>query len=108
MHINALELADNQIQAEGAMYLTEMLRANFTIQHLVCWNENLPLGGTIAFQAILYWHLYITLYQHLFFFQDLSNNSLQSAGAECVSKLLLDNISLKFLKLSGNVRIKSI
>lgn len=36
MHINTLELADNQIQAEGAKYLLGMLRANFTIHHLVC------------------------------------------------------------------------
>lgn len=43
MHINTLELADNNIQAEGAKYLVEMLRANFTIQHLVCSTENLPL-----------------------------------------------------------------
>lgn len=38
MHINTLELADNQIQAEGAKYLLEMLKANFTIHHLVCRN----------------------------------------------------------------------
>lgn len=41
-------------------------------------------------------------------FQDLSNNYLQAAGAECVAKILLDNISLKSLKLSGNVHINSI
>lgn len=49
MHINTLELADNHIQAEGAKYLVEMLRANFTIQHLVCRTANLPLEGTSAF-----------------------------------------------------------
>lgn len=43
MHINTLELADNYIQAEGAKYLVEMLRANFTIQHLVCSAANLTL-----------------------------------------------------------------
>lgn len=58
MHINTLELADNQIQAEGAKYLVEMLRANFTIQHLVCRNENMPLEGTIAFQVTWYLHFY--------------------------------------------------
>uniref|UniRef100_A0A8C6LXA9 Leucine rich repeat containing 74A n=1 Tax=Nothobranchius furzeri TaxID=105023 RepID=A0A8C6LXA9_NOTFU len=36
MHINTLELADNHIQAEGVKCLLELLRANFTIQHLVC------------------------------------------------------------------------
>lgn len=36
-------------------------------------------------------------------FQNLSNNYLLSAGAECVAKILLDNISLKSMKLSGNV-----
>lgn len=39
MHINILELADNQIQAEGAKYLLEMMRANFTIHHLVWWRK---------------------------------------------------------------------
>lgn len=48
MHINTLELADNHIQAEGAKYLMEMLRANFTIQHLVCCTGNMPLEGTSA------------------------------------------------------------
>ena len=35
MHITTLELADNYLLAEGAKYLVEMLRANFTIQNLV-------------------------------------------------------------------------
>lgn len=35
MHISTLELADNHIQAGGAQCLMEMLRVNFTIQHLV-------------------------------------------------------------------------
>lgn len=35
MHISTLELADNHIQAGGAQCLVEMLRVNFTIQHLV-------------------------------------------------------------------------
>lgn len=39
-------------------------------------------------------------------FQDLSNNNLLSAGAECVAKILVDNISLKSMKLSGNVHIE--
>ena len=40
MNINTLELADNHIQAEGAKYLMEMLRANLTIQHLVGRSAN--------------------------------------------------------------------
>lgn len=35
MNITTLELADNHLLAEGAKYLVEMLRANFTIQNLV-------------------------------------------------------------------------
>lgn len=35
MNITTLQLADNCLSAEGARYLTQMLRANFTIQHLV-------------------------------------------------------------------------
>lgn len=54
MQIKTLELADNHIQAEGAKYLVEMLRANFTIQHLVCQTANRPLEGTSAFQVTLY------------------------------------------------------
>lgn len=61
MHINTLELADNHIQAEGAKYVVEMLRANFTIQHLVC--TNLPLEGTSAFQLTFY--LTFTVYAEL-------------------------------------------
>lgn len=51
MNINSLELGDNHIQAEGAKYLAEMLRANFTITHLVCHTANLPLEGRRALQA---------------------------------------------------------
>lgn len=58
MHINTLELADNHIQAEGAKYLTEMLRTNLTICNLVCCHENLPLEGTIAFQLTGCLHFY--------------------------------------------------
>lgn len=45
------------------------------------------------------------LYYSVFFFQDLSNNHLQSAGAEYVSKMLVDSISVKSMKLSGDVHI---
>uniref|UniRef100_A0A3B3YIQ6 EF-hand domain-containing protein n=1 Tax=Poecilia mexicana TaxID=48701 RepID=A0A3B3YIQ6_9TELE len=34
VHIRTLELAYNRVQAEGVKYLAELLRANFTIQHL--------------------------------------------------------------------------
>lgn len=52
MHINILELADNQIQAEGAKYLLEMMRANFTVHHLVCGGLNPPLDGAGGFQVV--------------------------------------------------------
>jgi len=51
MHINTLELADNHIQAEGAKYLVEMLRVNFTVKHLVCRTANLPLEGVRDLQV---------------------------------------------------------
>lgn len=51
MQISALALADNSIQAEGAKYLMETLRANFTIQHLVCKTAGWPLEGTSVFQV---------------------------------------------------------
>lgn len=34
-HTTTLELADNFLLAEGARYLVQMLKANFTIQNLV-------------------------------------------------------------------------
>lgn len=37
------------------------------------------------------------------FLQDISHNHLKSAGAEYVAKMLLDSISLKSVKLSGNM-----
>lgn len=55
MCINSLDLADNQIQAEGAKYLMEMLKVNFTIQQLVCGDGNLSLGGTKAFQVTCFY-----------------------------------------------------
>lgn len=39
------------------------------------------------------------------FLQDLSNNHIRSEGAEDVAKMLLDSISLKSIKLSGNVLV---
>lgn len=51
MNITTLELADNQIQAEGAKYLLEMMKANFTIRHLVCGILNVPLGGAKGLQV---------------------------------------------------------
>uniref|UniRef100_A0A7N6F8T3 Leucine rich repeat containing 74A n=1 Tax=Anabas testudineus TaxID=64144 RepID=A0A7N6F8T3_ANATE len=95
MHIDTLELADNDIQAEGAKYLGELFKANFTIQHLVCRSTKLPLEGRSSIENALVSVL----------FQDLSNNYLQSAGAEYVAKMLLGNISLKSIKLSGNVQM---
>uniref|UniRef100_A0A3Q4M8Z0 Leucine rich repeat containing 74A n=1 Tax=Neolamprologus brichardi TaxID=32507 RepID=A0A3Q4M8Z0_NEOBR len=43
--ISALALADNSIQAEGAKYLMETLRANFTIQHLDISHNHLKSAG---------------------------------------------------------------
>uniref|UniRef100_A0A3Q1H5K1 EF-hand domain-containing protein n=1 Tax=Anabas testudineus TaxID=64144 RepID=A0A3Q1H5K1_ANATE len=90
MHIDTLELADNDIQAEGAKYLGELFKANFTIQHLVCRSTKLPLEGRKnALVSVL--------------FQDLSNNYLQSAGAEYVAKMLLaNNEGVEVLDLSWN------
>lgn len=39
------------------------------------------------------------------FLQDISHNHLKSAGAEYVAKMLLDSISLKSVKLSGNMHV---
>lgn len=81
MHVNTLGLADNRIQAEGAKYLVEMLRANFTIQHLVCRTTNLPLEGTSAFQVTFYW----TLIQHAVLAFVLFSGFVQQLSAVCRS-----------------------
>lgn len=57
--------------------------------------------GDILFDVIQY-----SVQASVLLFQDLSNNYLLSAGAECVAKILVDNISLKSMKLSGNVHIE--
>lgn len=49
MNIKTLELANNHIQAEGAKYLVEMLRANLTIHHLVGRSVDPPVEGTHVF-----------------------------------------------------------
>lgn len=78
MHINTLELADNHVQAEGAKYLVEMLRANFTIQHLVCRIVNPPLEGTSAFQVV---------FQTMESASILLSGSVQQPSAVCRSRI---------------------
>lgn len=56
MNIDTLELADNHIQAEGAKYLVEMLRTNFTLQHLVCqsnhWRAQVLFRRLFSFTSV--------------------------------------------------------
>uniref|UniRef100_A0A3Q4ACM4 EF-hand domain-containing protein n=1 Tax=Mola mola TaxID=94237 RepID=A0A3Q4ACM4_MOLML len=93
MNINTLELADNHIQAEGAKYLMEMLRANFTIQHLVRWNEKPPLEGTKH-------HDYFVSLHNCYFIP--SGNGFTDDDAKYFADALSINSSIKELDLSYN------
>ncbi|KAK1893883.1 Leucine-rich repeat-containing protein 74A [Dissostichus eleginoides] len=75
MNIDTLELADNHIQAEGAKYLVEMLRSNFTLQHLT--NSRIKE-------------------------LDLSHNEFCGKGGEHLGQLLANNEGLEVLDLSWN------
>uniref|UniRef100_A0A672NN70 Leucine rich repeat containing 74A n=1 Tax=Sinocyclocheilus grahami TaxID=75366 RepID=A0A672NN70_SINGR len=60
MHTTTLELADNSLLAEGARYLMEMLRANFTIHNLVSLFYCSPVVinlSTRGKQSINFWRL---------------------------------------------------
>lgn len=50
-NINTLKLADNHIQAGGAQRLAEMLRVNFTIQHLVRQSKQWTTRGHNRFSS---------------------------------------------------------
>uniref|UniRef100_A0A671U2V8 Leucine rich repeat containing 74A n=1 Tax=Sparus aurata TaxID=8175 RepID=A0A671U2V8_SPAAU len=109
MHINTLELADNHIQAEGAKYLMEMLRANFTIQHLVCCTGNMPLEGTrngFTDEDAKYFADALSTNSRIKE-MDLSHNEFCGKGGAHLGQLLANNEGLEVLDLSWNhIRMK--
>nr|XP_023850765.1 leucine-rich repeat-containing protein 74A-like [Salvelinus alpinus] len=103
MHITNLELADNYLLAEGARYLLEMLKANFTIQHLnnyrvkeldLSHNQFCGRGGEHLGQMLANNEALEVL--------DLSWNHLRMKGAVAFCAGLKVNVTLKHLDLSWN------
>uniref|UniRef100_A0A667YRI6 Leucine rich repeat containing 74A n=1 Tax=Myripristis murdjan TaxID=586833 RepID=A0A667YRI6_9TELE len=113
MHINTLELADNYLLAEGAKYIVEMLRANFSIQYLVCIGHILMpflalfyLGSVITCQAVgrryIFFSSTSTANNEGLEALDLSWNHLRMKGAVAFCAGLKVNMTLKHLDLSWN------
>ncbi|KAM6912150.1 uncharacterized protein lrrc74a [Xenentodon cancila] len=123
MSINTLELADNDVQAEGAKYLMEMLRANFTIQHLDLSNNYLMSAGAAYVAKMLLDNISlksIKLSGNAFIDEDaqhfvdalssnsrikdldLSHNKFCERGGEHMGQLLANNEGLEVLDLSWN------
>uniref|UniRef100_A0A3Q3E098 Leucine rich repeat containing 74A n=1 Tax=Labrus bergylta TaxID=56723 RepID=A0A3Q3E098_9LABR len=121
MNINTLELADNHIQAEGAKYLVEMLRANFTIQYLDLSNNQLLYVGAEYVGKMLLDNISLKSLKLSNGFTDddakyfadalsinsrikeldLSHNAFCGKGGEHLGQLL-NNEGLEFLDLSWN------
>uniref|UniRef100_A0A8C7PVJ1 Leucine rich repeat containing 74A n=1 Tax=Oncorhynchus mykiss TaxID=8022 RepID=A0A8C7PVJ1_ONCMY len=107
MHITNLELADNYLLAEGARYLLEMLKANFTIQHLVslyemvfrqlfvrslkCGKRSQSSRGPNTFAS-----------NYRVKELDLSHNQFCGRGGEHLGQMLANNEALEVLDLSWN------
>uniref|UniRef100_A0A3B4B4Q8 EF-hand domain-containing protein n=1 Tax=Periophthalmus magnuspinnatus TaxID=409849 RepID=A0A3B4B4Q8_9GOBI len=118
--INKLELADNGILAEGAKYVVEMLRANFTIQHVVCSARELRLEITIMLHILRLPSVlssftgFISKQSDGKYFADalstnsrikeldLSHNEFCGKGGEHLGHLLANNEGLEVLDLSWN------
>ncbi|KAM3595434.1 uncharacterized protein V6R79_023496 [Siganus canaliculatus] len=95
VHINTLELADNDIQAEGAKYIAEMLRANFTIQHLDLSNNHLLSAGAECVANILLDNISLKSLK-------LSGNGFTDEDAKYFADALSTNSRIKELDLSHN------
>ncbi|XP_060939366.1 leucine-rich repeat-containing protein 74A [Limanda limanda] len=123
MHINTLELANNDIQAEGAKYIVEMLRANFTIQHLDLSNNSLKSEGAehvakmlpdnISLKTMKLSGNKFTDDDAKYFADsfsinsrikelDLSHNEFCGKGGEHLGQMLANNEGLELLDLSWN------
>ncbi|XP_029350274.1 leucine-rich repeat-containing protein 74A isoform X4 [Echeneis naucrates] len=123
MNITSLELADNDIQAEGAKYLVEMLRANFTINHLDLSKNRLRSTGAeyvtkmlldnISLKSVKLSGNGFTDDDAKYFADsftgnsrikelDLSHNEFCGKGGEHLGQLLANNEALELLDLSWN------
>ncbi|XP_026210270.1 leucine-rich repeat-containing protein 74A [Anabas testudineus] len=95
MHIDTLELADNDIQAEGAKYLGELFKANFTIQHLDLSNNYLQSAGAEYVAKMLLGNISLKSIK-------LSGNRFTDDDAKYFADALSSNSRIKELDLSHN------
>ncbi|NXE12384.1 LR74A protein, partial [Lophotis ruficrista] len=124
--ITHLELEDNCILAEGAIYIAEMLRENSSLQELNISNNHLDTAGAEAIASLLldnmsYLHalqlsggLYALKQSHCVCtfvslqgnYQvkelDLSHNGFSEKGGQLLGQMLARNTTLEILDLSWN------
>uniref|UniRef100_A0A673JYH9 Leucine rich repeat containing 74A n=1 Tax=Sinocyclocheilus rhinocerous TaxID=307959 RepID=A0A673JYH9_9TELE len=89
MHTTTLELADNSLLAEGARYLTEMLRANFTIHNLDLSDNHLQSAGAECVAKML-----------------LENISIKSLKLSGIS--FSENRNILSVSFQSNYRVKEL
>ncbi|KAI4872464.1 hypothetical protein NFI96_021054, partial [Prochilodus magdalenae] len=123
MHTSTLELADNFLLAEGARYLMEMLRANFTIQNLDLSNNHLQSAGAECVAKMLLdnismksiklsgnefaeedarWFAEAFSSNYRVKELDLSHNQFSGRGGEYLGQMLANNEGIELLDLSWN------
>ncbi|XP_008939685.1 PREDICTED: leucine-rich repeat-containing protein 74, partial [Merops nubicus] len=92
-----LELEDNCILAEGAIYIAEMLQENSSLQELNISNNHLDTAGAEAIASLLLDDVsYLRALQ-------LSGNNFGEKTAPYFAKALMGNYKVKELDLSHNV-----
>ncbi|KAG9268803.1 leucine-rich repeat-containing protein 74A [Astyanax mexicanus] len=123
MHTTRLELADNFLLGEGARYLVEMLRANFTIQNLDLSNNHLQSAGAECVAKMLLdnisiksiklsgngfieddakWFAEAFSSNYRVKELDLSHNQFSGKGGEYLGQMLANNEGIELLDLSWN------
>ncbi|KAK3563798.1 hypothetical protein QTP86_034516 [Hemibagrus guttatus] len=94
-HTTKLELADNFLLAEGARYLVQMLKANFTIQNLDLSDNHLKSAGAEHITRMLVDNVSIKSLR-------LSGNEFSEDDAKWFAEAFTTNYRVKELDLSHN------
>ncbi|KAM9466393.1 leucine-rich repeat-containing protein 74A [Clarias gariepinus] len=94
-HTTSLELADNFLLAEGARYLMQMLKANFTIQNLDLSDNHLQSEGAEYISKTLLDNVTIKTIK-------LSGNEFSEDDAKWFAEAFTTNYRVKVLDLSHN------
>ncbi|KAK3537750.1 hypothetical protein QTP70_017858 [Hemibagrus guttatus] len=94
-HTTTLELADNFLLAEGARYLVQMLKANFTIQNLDLSDNHLKSAGAEHITRMLVDNVSIKSLR-------LSGNEFSEDDAKWFAEAFTTNYRVKELDLSHN------